>query len=726
MRASPLCAVPLAALLALPQAAPANPLDAWHLFGANTMRAEHYEVRGDRAGSPYRFEGPQAFDEFSFNLNRRDSPYDLWRAQLYGVANASEYRSTDRGLVPERVNLFREDGDAAMPYRAEVGDYFGFFSFRTLQRSLKGAQIELQPFADASGPRHSVLLLTGANQPSWRHFQPSDDYSNGLSWLVEDAGLGRYSLNLVHNLRAPNTPQGVLERSQAVGSLAGEGEIPWGAHRFRLESELAGLSGDHDGVNGAASGQDRKDTGVFLQLSRRGPDPLTLRLRFERYGRDFRPSGAVITPDRRSAEGHLGWRFTSGLAFRGRAQTFRDGLQSGNPTDTHTFGVNLAGPLFQERVAGLTGSVDAFTQDQERRDSSLDRRLYTASVNLSKPFGAWTGRVGAFLQRLENFTASPGSTTQQYTVSADRALELLGFRGVVTPGLLYRRVAGGAAATRDWSPTLALSLARGAHLLRANLSLLDQNPKAAGAADVGTGAASLEYRYSAGAHTFGLELNLIDRAPSPGADTGSYRVSAFWTYSFDRPPRIDLARRPLTGAPLAPTGPVGPGAGLLLHLSPGSDLERSLSRLAAAGIVGGAKQPGGVVYEVRVLEEIDQRQRLALLHEAGEITLAALIVEFEDVGNRDSVSQTFERVRRALLQRFGNPAFALEEGEFRASFAADVNSGRFVRIMEWPTESGWLRLGIPRRLDGQVRIEVQHARGFPPPGDTLWSLEAVR
>jgi hypothetical protein len=133
-----------------------------------------------------------------------------------------------------------------------------------------------------------------------------------------------------------------------------------------------------------------------------------------------------------------------------------------------------------------------------------------------------------------------------------------------------------------------------------------------------------------------------------------------------------------------------------------------------------------VVYEARVLEEVDQRQRLALLHEAGKITLAALIVEFDDIGNRDSVFQVFERVRRLLLERFGNPAFAIEQGEFSASFAAEVNSGRLVRLMEWPTEAGWLRLGIPRRLDGQVRIEVQHARSFPPPGDTLWSVESVR
>jgi hypothetical protein len=118
MRASVFCAL----LLALPQAVPANPLDAWHIFGTNTIRGEYYDVKGDPAVSPFRFEGPQAFDEFNLNLIRRDSPYDLWRVQVFGLVNDSDYRSTDDGLVPERLNLFRESGAAVIPYRVEVGD----------------------------------------------------------------------------------------------------------------------------------------------------------------------------------------------------------------------------------------------------------------------------------------------------------------------------------------------------------------------------------------------------------------------------------------------------------------------------------------------------------------------------------------------------------------------------------------------------------------------------
>jgi hypothetical protein len=713
-------------LLVWSSVAIADWLDESHIFGSNTLRVENYAVRGNQAASPYRYEGAQAFDEFSLNLNRRVSPYESWRGQFYGVINGSAYRSEDRGFVPERVNLFQEKGDGLIPYRVEVGDYFGFFSFRTLQRSLKGAQLELQPFASNAGQRHSLLLLTGANQPSWRHFEPDQDYYSGFSWLIDDSGLGRFGVNFLHN-RNEGSGGTSHRNNQAVWSIAGENEIGLGAQRFRLEGEAAGFAGDHDGDTTSTSGRNRKDYGIFFQVSRRAQDPLTFRLRYERYGQDYRPNGAVITSDRQSGEGHIGWLFASGLQLRGRVQYFRDGLESGDPTDTYTVGVNFTGPFLRNHVTGLIGAVDVFAQDQDKRDGTIDLRTYTANINFSKPIAdGWLGRLGLFIQRVNDFTAGPDTTTHQYTISSDRAFNFGELRGVITPGVLYRRVRGGSSATDDGSPTLALSLAKGPHQIRMNLAFLDQNPSTARTTQVGTGTSTVDYRYTFASHTFGIEFNQHYRGATPGQNTQSYRVSAFWTYAFDKPPVLAAARPPLTSAPLKADGPLVRGASLMVQLPPGSDLEQNVSRLEAVGISGGVRQPGVVLYETRILEEIEQRQRLALVHDDKRIANTALIVEFEDVGNRDSVAQTFERVRRALLDRFGNPAFNFEEGNFAATFAADVNSARFIRIMEWQSEVGRVRLGVPRRLDGQVRIEVQHARSFPPPRDTLWSVETVR
>ncbi len=143
-------------------------------------------------------------------------------------------------------------------------------------------------------------------------------------------------------------------------------------------------------------------------------------------------------------------------------------------------------------------------------------------------------------------------------------------------------------------------------------------------------------------------------------------------------------------------------------------------------IVGGVDQPGVVVYDARLLPEIDQRQRVALEHAGGEITVSALIIEFDNVGNRDTTARTFERVREALLLLFGSPSLTHERGAFTVNVANDVNSDQLVRIMEWSRPASVIRFGIPRRLDRQVRMEVQYAASFPPPSQTSWSVETVR
>ncbi len=120
------------------------------------------------------------------------------------------------------------------------------------------------------------------------------------------------------------------------------------------------------------------------------------------------------------------------------------------------------------------------------------------------------------------------------------------------------------------------------------------------------------------------------------------------------------------------------------------------------------------------------RLRLALEFEQGQLARSALVIDFDDVGNGDSVLQTFEQVRQLLIRELGSPTRTCEEGEFGASFAAAVNSQRFTRIVEWVVPTGVICFGIPRRLDGQVRMEIQHATRFSRSGETLWSIEGIR
>ena len=97
-----------------------------------------------------------------------------------------------------------------------------------------------------------------------------------------------------------------------------------------------------------------------------------------------------------------------------------------------------------------------------------------------------------------------------------------------------------------------------------------------------------------------------------------------------------------------------------------------------------------------------------------------------EVGDQDTVRQTFERVRQTLIRQLGNPTRTIREGAFTANLVADINNQRLVNFVEWETTSGTIRFGIPRRLDRRVRMEVQYARRLPQPSETLWSIEAIR
>ncbi|MSR13771.1 MAG: hypothetical protein EXR86_04250 [Gammaproteobacteria bacterium] len=194
----------------------------------------------------------------------------------------------------------------------------------------------------------------------------------------------------------------------------------------------------------------------------------------------------------------------------------------------------------------------------------------------------------------------------------------------------------------------------------------------------------------------------------------------YWTYQFDRPatrPGFARGALPYTGA----VGSID-----LVELAPGLGFATTVERLAALKLTGGSPQGRFEVYEYRVLRDIEQRQRLALVHSADQIDTSALVIDFDSTGGVDSVAQTFERVRKALIDRYGAPTFVLEEGEFTPNFVVDINAQRLLRVMEWETPVGVLRFGLRRRLDGRVRMEIQHRRSFPPLRDLRWSLEELR
>ncbi|MEQ8230264.1 MAG: hypothetical protein RLW61_08810 [Gammaproteobacteria bacterium] len=724
-------------LVALAPAVPAaeQPFAAWNVRGVNTLRLDHYESNGFDAASPYPFEGGQAYDEFALDFDSRDRPYARWNGQLYGVLNANRYRSPDDVLVPERVNLTREVGDRGLPYRWQLGDYFANFSYMTQQRSLKGVHAEVQP--GLGGLADSLVIFAGSNEPLWQDFSADDDTSVGASYLADGTPFGSWAFNLVYNHREAVRRFALPTRDQVVGSVAVAHDFTLGTHALSLDGEYGVFAGDHNGAFGATPARDRMGQGVVLELrGRHLVLPLDYRLRGERHDRDFRPRGGVITPDRRSAEAHAGWRFASGLTLRGRVQAFDTAFQSGNRLERRTVGVNLSGVLLPRWLPAVSGVLDTFYQTSENQQGGVDSDLTHVSLDFNAPlWGGWFGRFGALLQDTDGENALARArgipidqTLWQLAASADRVIRVGDLNVFVTPGMLVRQLRQGVAEGNEFQPTFAMRVDGGAHSFGLNYGLLAQDRlDGSGVPDVDTHRFSTDYRYTHGRHVFGAELSVFERVPTPGQDTNAWNAAVYWSFSFDRP-APQPARTVATAAPRA-TAPLAPRLDSIdvAAIAPGADLARTRAELGGLGAAGATTIGDYAVYEHQVLPQIFQRQRLVLGTFAGDVEVAALVIGIADAGAVDSVEQTFERVRRALIDRYGPPARLLEEGAFGPNLVADLDARRFLRVMEWDTESGVLRFGIPRRLDGQVRMELQHRARFAGGlQDTRWSLEEVR
>ncbi|MCG8324847.1 MAG: hypothetical protein MI673_04965, partial [Thiotrichales bacterium] len=410
---------------------------------------------------------------------------------------------------------------------------------------------------------------------------------------------------------------------------------------------------------------------------------------------------------------------------RGRAQLFEDAFETTNKLRTRTYGVNFSGPLTQGFWPDASGNLDMFVTNVNNEAFSVSSLIRTVNLNLSKPLpNDWNGRFGFFFQNTEDRTpVNADLFTRQLSLQADHAINIYGFAGYITPGIVFRTLRKGNNDSNEFNPTLALRLNRGPHAINFDYgSLVQERPVNAGGIDLGTHTVNMDYRYRKNQNIFGFEANLFGRDPQPGDTTEAYRLTAFWTYEFDKPARAVKVRTP---APQVTQG-ISSVSVSLAGLTPGArrvDIEKAL---AEKQITGGVNQSGYIVYEYPVLPDVFQRQRLGLQYIGDSLETSVLIIDFDQVGDRDTTRQVFERVREVLIRQLGGPTRTLEEGEFTADFVRAVNDQRLIRLIEWESPTGTIRFGIPRRLDGQVRMEIQHSGSLPQPSETLWSVEEIR
>lgn len=710
---------------ALLQAQTSDFMEDWQFSGSTSNTLEVYQDFNNPAQSPFPDRGTFGQSDLSLNFQRRYSPYNQVKGQFFGTAVNNPYRSGFLGIVPERFNINWEKGDGSVPFRIDVGDFFAFTSARTVQRSLKGAQVELQPDLGGSGGwQHSVQFFTGINQQFYRQMDFNDDLTFGGSWLFSHAEKGNLAANLVVNRLESGANNVNAQRIQTVMSLSGDTFINWRGQKLEFAGEGGYFVGDDIGGNNL----DDNGFGLFAEVRGRSESlPLDYSLTVSQFDEEYQPAGAAVTADLRSFAHRGGWRFDGGRSLRWRAQWDRTNFDNQNSTDTISGGLALAGPLNLSAERILNSNLDyGFTKTRNQANST-NNKSHNLSFNTTTTLNERTSGRASYSFQTQDTLGAETVITNQVTVGVDRQVSYKDLSGSLSPSITFRDIIAGNAAGEEISASLSANLNRGAWNYQASYRVARQIRDTAGASTMTQGLTG-RADWSSGQHAFGFEadFSVLDRQAQATGEP--LKLSAVYTYSFNKP----AGRRFGDTDPLPDTFQAQPIASAaqefdIALVRPNSDFEDVLRQVSEAGFAGGQTiLEGVVVYEATAFPAVDLRQRLVLLHQGRRHRTAAVIFDPVDPTDGRALEADFQRVLSEVIRLYGRPESTFERGDFAGNIAQDISRSDLIRLAEWRTDGGTLRLGIPRRLDGQIRIELHHARSFRPPSHTLWSLNEVQ
>lgn len=712
-------------------------LDEWHIAGENSVYLTYFDSHGRDAATRYTFDGFQAYSEHQLSMDRKLSDYETLSASISNVINSDEYRNAQQGWYVEDLRFEWEKGDGFVPFRVNAGDYTATLTYRTIQRSLKGFQVEVQPDVQIGDleQRHSAIVFTGISTPIYRDVQVDRDLFSGFSWLTDLQNLGAFAFNLVHNFR-DNDPAAITrQRNQLVWGFTYENQIEVLTEKLSFEAEVNKFIGDYDSfLNTSGVEEDVDDTAVYFAINGSSTIPLTYGFRFENYGDHFQPHGAVISPNRRTLAWDAGWAFENGMSLDGRIELYRDNLESDNHINTKTYGLSLSGPVSASPLENTTIYADIYRQsvNDTLRFANTHTWGYTLDTRATL-YEQWSGHAGFNSTNTADGFRSTKYIPREFNFDVSHPISFSEAQGSARAGMVFRSTSGSTTASDQFVPTFGMNLSKDSHRFNFNTGVVVYDSHARRSQNTVNFTFKGGYGFEHGPHRLSADFKIDGRNPNAVKPTQDYRFGLTYTFSFDKPAGTNLTDFDWSSGYSVPSSRMEAAvferavSGMYWYeaAAPGSELSLALSALDQLGITGATDQSGVYIFENRVFEDVKRRQRVVLESEEERVVRASVIIDLNAKGDADSVHQVYAKLQKSLLESYGNPSLNREEGDFAESYVEDVNNGALIRITEWKTNRGIIRLGIPQRRDNRVRIEVQRAMSFPSARDAYWSLESI-
>jgi hypothetical protein len=359
-------------------------------------------------------------------------------------------------------------------------------------------------------------------------------------------------------------------------------------------------------------------------------------------------------------------------------------------------------------------NADFSFRELGNEDDTLDQDFLSFNLNLAMPVNQqWRNRIAYQWQEQDNQASGDVSHRQFVSVGADYSDELQGWKTVFSPSINY---AEDLDASDEVASNLSLGLVfnanRNGHSLLVSHQRIQFKSEASQGVDSDIAQSRIQWRSQWQAHTLGIDFDWYDFDRELENEVNSYKMSFSWTYKFQKPKSLKQA--------IVREIQALDNFSLIDDLKLNQFYDDSLNTaLNSAGWRSAGQSGAYDLFEGQLIASISNRQVLALEKSSSAITSANVLIEFTG-SSTASVEREYNDMLDEFLKIYGAPIRERSVGVFDTNWRLRLNDNKLIRIVEWQTENGILRFGIPRPKVGDIRMEMQLKPNHSSLNDNDW------